>query len=95
MDLPMPAVFTFLARLLALAAGLVLAASLATAAAIAAAVLLLQAGWARLTGRPVPGILGAAWRMRRFRSAGASRPGAAFVPRRVRVRADVSDVEPK
>lgn len=90
----MSALFAFLTRLLALAAGLVFAASLAVAAVIAAAVLLLRAGWARLTGRPGPGMLGAAWRMGGLRGA-SRRPAHAFVPRRVRVRADVTDVDPK
>lgn len=100
MNLPMPAVLAFLARALVLAAGLVFAVSLAAAAVIAAAVLLLQAGWARLTGRPAPRVVGAVWRMRGFRGTAArgSTPGGpagTFAPRRVRVRADVSDVEPK
>ncbi|WBY01715.1 hypothetical protein PE066_20045 [Ramlibacter tataouinensis] len=90
----MSALIAFLARLLALAAGLVFAASVALAAVIAAAVLLLRAGWARLTGRPVSGVLGGAWRMGGFRAA-ARRPGHPFAPQRVRVRADVTDVDPK
>ncbi|WP_332815395.1 hypothetical protein [Ramlibacter sp.] len=92
----MPALLSFIARLLALAAGLVFAASLAAAAVLAAALLLLQAGWARLTGRPAPRVLSGLWRMRGFAgSAGSRRPAHGFAPQRVRVRADVTDVEPK
>lgn len=97
----MPMVFAFLARLLALAAGLVFAASLVAAGLVAVTLLLLQAGWARLTGKPVPPVLSAVWRVRgfaaarRFRSAARARPAPAFEPRRVRVPADVTDVDPK
>ncbi|HYD74511.1 hypothetical protein [Ramlibacter sp.] len=97
----MPLVLSFLARLLALAAGLVLAASLLAAGLVAVAFLLLKAGWARLTGKPVPPILSAVWRMRgfaaaqRFRTAASTRPAPGFEPRRVRVPVDVTDVEPK
>ena len=97
----MSMVFAFLARLLALAAGLVFAASLLAAGLLAVAFLLVQAGWARLTGRPVPAVLSAAWRMRgfaaarRFGAAAGSRPAPAYAPRRVRVPADVTDVDPK
>ena len=95
MNSSMPAVLAFIVRLLVLAAGLVFAASLAVAAVLAAAVLLLQAGWARLTGRPGPSVLSAVWRMGAFGRTASRRAAQDFAPQRVRVRADVTDVDPK
>ncbi len=88
--------FAFLTRLLALAAGLVFAASLVAAGVVAAAFLLVRAGWARLTGKPVPRVLSGMWRMAGFRDAARRRPAPAFVRQRVRVPDDdVTDVDPK
>jgi hypothetical protein len=93
----MPLLVTLFVRLFALAAGLLLAASVLTVAAAGAVLWALAAGWARLTGRPVPL---AGWRLRpgAFAWAGRMRPAAAAAaqPMRRRVRAgDVTDVEPK
>jgi len=99
----MPLLFSFLFRVLVLAAGLVMAAVLACVFVLLLSAWLLRAAWARLTGRPVSpfatrmGPRGAFEEMmRRARPQPATRTPRADAAAMGRGRlADVSDVEPK
>lgn len=96
----MPAVFSFLFQLFAVAAGLVFAASLAVAFVLLLAVWGLRSAWARLTGRPAAPFvvridpLGGFGRVMRRAGSASRTPRADSVGGRVRA-ADVTDVEPK
>jgi uncharacterized membrane protein len=96
----MPAVFSFLFQLFAVAAGLVFAASLAVAFVLLLAAWGLRAAWARLTGRPVAPFvmridpLAGFGRVVRRGEPSSRTPRADAAGGRLRT-ADVTDVEPK
>lgn len=97
----MPTLFTFLIRLVLLAAGLVFAASLAVVVMLVVAVWGVRYVWARLTGRPVsPFIVRIDPRAgfeRMYRRTGQGTAAAQAQPVRPERReiGDVTDVEPK
>jgi hypothetical protein len=96
----MPTFMTFLLRIFLLAAGLVFAASLAVAAVLMLVAWSVRAGWAKLTGRPVPPFIvridprGGFDRMYRRAQRESATPRADAV-RPGRAVGDVTDVEPK
>jgi hypothetical protein len=95
----MPALISFLVRLLLIAVGLVVAAGVAATAALLLVAWAARAGWSRLTGRPAAPF---AFRVHRFRGFGAaarepqpqSQP-AARRPRHLPNAGDIVDVEPR
>ncbi len=98
----MQTLFTFLIRLVLLAAGLVFAASLLAVMTLVAAAWGLRYGWARLTGRPVTPFVfrmdpragfGQVYRGR-WQGGATPAPGSPLRPER-RELGDVTDVEAK
>jgi hypothetical protein len=88
----MQALFTFLVRLVLLAAGLVVAASLALVVALALGAWALRHAWARLTGRATSPFVFRVYPRRGFESM-ARRPDAVrSVPASI---GDVTDVQAK
>lgn len=96
----MPAVLSFLIRLLLVAAGLLFAASLAVVFAVVLGIWALRAGWARLTGRPMSPFIfrvdprAGFGQMYRRAHQGSPTPRADAVRPGQRI-GDVLDVEPK
>lgn len=93
----MPALLSFLMRLLAFAAALVFAAGMVLVTFVVGALWLLHSSWVRLGGRPVlAAFLSARLRGGRFGWPVGARPQRGVAPQGFRVpAADVTDVEAK